>query len=53
MDLDCCFPTVLENNCIKKTKDQQINTEDVSDARQKLLHAGLNILPDESIYGNH
>ena len=28
-----------------------IDTEDVSDARQKLLHAGLNIMPDELIYG--
>lgn len=30
-----------------------IDTEDVADARQKLLHAGLNIMPDESIYGNY
>ena len=28
-----------------------IDTEDVSDARQKLLQAGLNIMSDESIYG--
>jgi len=28
-----------------------VDTEDVSDARQKLLKAGLNIMPDESIYG--
>ena len=30
-----------------------IDTEDVSDARQKLLQAGLNIMPDESIYGDN
>ena len=28
-----------------------IDTEDVIDARQKLLHTGLSIMPDESIYG--
>ena len=28
-----------------------IDTEDVSDARQKLLQAGLNIMSDELIYG--
>ncbi|HAH24254.1 MAG TPA: hypothetical protein DCL77_10960 [Prolixibacteraceae bacterium] len=30
-----------------------IDTEDVTDARQKLLHAGLSIMPDELIYGTH
>lgn len=30
-----------------------IDTEDVTDARIKLLHAGLNIMSDESIYGTH
>lgn len=30
-----------------------IDTEDVSDARHKLLQAGLNIMPDDSIYGNN
>jgi len=30
-----------------------IDTEDVLDARQKLLHAGLNIMSDQSIYGSH
>jgi hypothetical protein len=28
-----------------------IDTEDVTDARQKLLQAGLNLLSDETIYG--
>ena len=28
-----------------------IDTEDVVDARQKLLQAGLNLLPDDTIYG--
>ena len=28
-----------------------IDTEDVSDARQKLIDAGLNIISDDSIYG--
>jgi len=28
-----------------------IDTEDVTDARKKLLQAGLNIMSDESIYG--
>ena len=30
-----------------------IDTEDVADARQKLLQAGLNIMPDKSIYGTN
>ena len=30
-----------------------IDTDDVSDARQKLQQAGLNIMSDESIYGIH
>ena len=30
-----------------------IDTEDVLDARHKLLQAGLNIMPDESIYENN
>jgi hypothetical protein len=30
-----------------------IDTEDVADARQKLMLTGLTIMPDESIYGNH
>jgi hypothetical protein len=30
-----------------------IDTEDVSDARQKLQQAGLNVMSDESIYGIH
>ena len=30
-----------------------IDTEDVTDARLKLQHAGLSIMPDESIYGAH
>ncbi len=29
-----------------------IDTEDVADARKKLLQAGLNLLSDEMIYGN-
>ena len=29
-----------------------IDTEDVADARQKLLEAGLNIMPDQSMYGS-
>jgi hypothetical protein len=30
-----------------------IDTDDVSDARHKLMLTGLRIMPDESIYGNH
>ncbi len=30
-----------------------IDPEDVSNAKQKLLDAGLNIMPDESIYGTN
>jgi len=30
-----------------------IDPEDVSHAKQKLLDAGLNIMPDESIYGTN
>lgn len=30
-----------------------IDTEDVSDARHKLMQTGLKIMPDESIYGSH
>jgi hypothetical protein len=30
-----------------------IDTEDVANARLKLLQAGLTIMPDESIYGSH
>jgi hypothetical protein len=30
-----------------------IDPEDVSHAKQKLLNAGLNIMPDESIYGTN
>lgn len=30
-----------------------VDTDDVSDARQKLQQAGLNVMSDESIYGIH
>lgn len=30
-----------------------IDTDDVSDARQKLQQAGMNVMSDESIYGIH
>ena len=29
-----------------------IDTDDVTEAREKLIKAGLNIMPDEKVYGN-